>query len=789
MFLLQMATRYALIFMVFLATAAVPTVLSRSTPERAPDVPEAALEALQHGRYWRASRILDRFLDAQSDTAPGQILVAAEAAAGWGDWPTVRDLLADRSWLDTLANGRGRRLLGRSRLELGDNEGGSADLAAYVRTASRASDRERGLVQIRRGRALAAAGDAQRALAAFQESLRYLPQIADWIHMFSASAAAAEGDTALVRQHLEAAGEPLATRQGWHTAARALAEAGDTAGAIDWARAAGRRLPGASERAATWTFGGRLQLAAGDTASAKEALLRALSVSPGSMAAVDAARALSGLDLSPGEALRVGRIYYRHGNMGRAARGFERYLASGRGSRAERLQIRFELGNALFRGASYRRAERVLLAVVDSASSSRPSLAARAMFIAGRAQYRRGHRQTGIATFLRTAERFPSQAVAGRAAFMVADLAHDDGNLARARKYYRRTVALAPEIDEAGIARMRLAGMAIMRDDTKAALAVYEGYRRQFPNGRRIDQATYWAGRAYEMLGDTAQARQRFRQAARHDPVGYYGLEAAARLGDAYPTELDAGPEPDTVREAALARPLERMDLLGDAGELDAVDWEIQQAARRLDTDNAALYDLAEALNARGYTAAGINIGWKLKDRAGAWNERLLRIVYPFPYRDLVLAEAGERGLDPFLVAGLIRRESGFAADAMSPAGAMGLMQIMPHTGRLLARAAGIRHFDAAMLDLPEINLHLGMAFLADLLHRYNDKVPAVLAAYNAGPSRLSNWRQLPEYRDMELFTERIPFRETRDYVRYVQENRRIYAMLYGTAVPAVGEE
>jgi soluble lytic murein transglycosylase len=241
--------------------------------------------------------------------------------------------------------------------------------------------------------------------------------------------------------------------------------------------------------------------------------------------------------------------------------------------------------------------------------------------------------------------------------------------------------------------------------------------------------------------------------------------------------------------EAALARPLERIDLLADAGEPDAVAWEVDRVSQRLDSSDAGLYDLAEALNARGYTNAGITIGWKLQDRAADWNRRLLRIVYPFPYRNLVMAEANDRGLDPFLVAGVIRRESGFAADALSPAGAMGLMQIMPSTGRVLARAAGLRHFDAKMLERPEVNLHLGMAFLAQLFHRYDEKVPAVLAAYNAGPSRLKRWRRLPEYGDMDLFTERIPFRETRDYVRYVQENARIYAMLYGTAAPAVGEE
>jgi soluble lytic murein transglycosylase len=103
----------------------------------------------------------------------------------------------------------------------------------------------------------------------------------------------------------------------------------------------------------------------------------------------------------------------------------------------------------------------------------------------------------------------------------------------------------------------------------------------------------------------------------------------------------------------------------------------------------------------------------------------------------------------------------------------------MPQTGRSLARTLGVRRFSADMLYRPELNIHFGMAYLADQLKAYSNRIDAVLAAYNAGPTRVERWQQFPEWNDRRLFAERIPFDETRDYVRIVQNNRRIYAVLY----------
>jgi soluble lytic murein transglycosylase len=136
--------------------------------------------------------------------------------------------------------------------------------------------------------------------------------------------------------------------------------------------------------------------------------------------------------------------------------------------------------------------------------------------------------------------------------------------------------------------------------------------------------------------------------------------------------------------------------------------------------------------------------------------------------------------LDPFLTAALIRQESMFEARITSHVGARGLMQIMPATGLGLAEAVGIEEFDPELLYHPEINVHLGTRYVARHYENYDGSLPSIFSAYNAGAHRVEMWKEFPEYEDDLLFTERIPFRETRDYVRILTLNRALYQGLYG---------
>jgi soluble lytic murein transglycosylase len=217
-----------------------------------------------------------------------------------------------------------------------------------------------------------------------------------------------------------------------------------------------------------------------------------------------------------------------------------------------------------------------------------------------------------------------------------------------------------------------------------------------------------------------------------------------------------------------------RWELLRDIGWYDAAAFELRDLRQDVGKNTAALYTIAERLNARDHAYAGIAIGRELLDDGADWNARLLRIMFPLPYHDIIKREARARGLDPYFVAALMRQESRFNPRAVSAAGAVGLMQVMPATGRQLG---GV---DRQGLMDPETNIRLGTRFLADMMKTYGTRTDAVLAAYNAGPSRMNRWRTFPEFHQSDLFVERIPFDETRDYVKVVRVNTSIYHELYG---------
>lgn len=780
-----MPSRYLVIVLLFVAAALGPVLLrsggSPASPvPEAPAVPDEAIKAMHQGRHWRASRVLRGYLAAVPDPEPETILLAAQADAGWGNWSGVERLLTGQSWLDSLAGGYGWSLLGRSQLALGQWAESGQSLSRFLALSPNVGDRERGLAEVRRGRALSATGQTTEARAAFAEAAELVPQIADWITIFAASAAARAGDTAAVRTELAEIDDALAREWGWKIRVDAFTTAHDLAGAERAAVAAANELENASRRADAWRTLGELRLMRDDEEGARAAFRRAMAAQAGSSAALSAARQLSDLSgLSPDEQLRIGRLYLRHGNVARGVRGMSAYLDAGRGSAGERAQIRLQIGNALFRQAKYAEVERLMLVLADESPSAR--IGAEAMYLAGRAQYRQGRADAGRATFLRTAERFPNERAAAEALFLVADLDHDDGRLSSAREFYRRTTAIRPNINQAGLALMRLGGIAFAEADYEGAVSIFEEYRRHHPNGRRYQQATYWAAKAYEQLGQADRARTRLREVHSHDPVTWYGFRAAEELGLSFDDiELEASPPANPRVEAEVAAALVRLDLLRELDQNDAAAFEIERLKDHFDQTDGAMYALAEAFNARGVTMTGIRIGWEIHSREGAWNTRLLKIIYPFPFENLILAEAEAKGVDPFFVAGLIRQESMFVAEIKSPAGAIGLMQIMPATGRSLAKNVGLGGFNLGLLEQPEINIHLGVTYVDELLGRYGDRTTSVLAAYNAGPHRVSRWSEFPEYVDEELFAERIPFAETREYVKIVQRNARMYAILYG---------
>ena len=195
----------------------------------------------------------------------------------------------------------------------------------------------------------------------------------------------------------------------------------------------------------------------------------------------------------------------------------------------------------------------------------------------------------------------------------------------------------------------------------------------------------------------------------------------------------------------------------------------------------------AELARSCGRPDLGIHVA-KISDRDG---HPLIEHGYP-TLADLGMTDATSRpGVELPLVLAVIRQESAFLADAISGAGARGLMQIMPATARRVAKTQKVRYRRSRLTTNPAYNLRLGQAYLAGLLDDFDGSYVLTLAAYNAGPSRARAWmREYGDPRDPEVdvidWVETIPFRETRNYVQRVLEKLQIYRQLLADTEVAI---
>jgi soluble lytic murein transglycosylase len=733
---------------------------------------DSAREELSVGRYWHAARVL-REMGAERG-GPEEVFLLAEAEAGWRNWAAVVELLDGVEWLDETRDGEGWRLLGRAR-----EEGGRWREAAEAFT--RSSDltpagADRDAVLGRQARAWAQVGNPVQALDALEALSPSGVVVRSWAALEMAESAALVGDTALVAVLLSRIVEREARSVGWRLLPEARLVAGDSTGAEAAYRfEMGEGPPG--KRAEAAIEAGLLTLARGDSVAARGLLLGGLD--DGSLRSQ--ARAGAGLLAIGGTdralSVRLARVFDRYGDGARALRTYDRAAALV-ADEGGLLPESARLARARLMATVARRQEAALEEFrAIRATTQDPRIGARNLEIWAQLRRRQG-RTEAVSTLRRwLVEEYPASPEAAQVVWSRGFNAETGGNIAAAMRHYGEVSRNAPTHTRAGQARMRIGQIRLGQKRLEEAAEVFEAYLADFPNGRRWEEASYWVARTAVQLGDSARARRLVARIQGGSPVSYYAVMGAQLLGEAF--EVNLPPGGARVEAGWLTEGLRRLDLLIAAGLHDGAAAEERRLISRAESSRALTLSLAEELIARGRTITGINLGWDLRARDQAWDRRLLEVVFPFPYRELVIREAAEWGVDPILLAALIRQESAFKADIVSHAGAVGLMQVMPTTGQALARAHGPEGFEEANLTTPEVNLHLGAAFFVDMNRRFKD-LPIVLSAYNAGPTRATRWRRYPEATDPLRFTERIPFEETRGYVKNVRRNIGLYQALYG---------
>jgi soluble lytic murein transglycosylase len=354
-----------------------------------------------------------------------------------------------------------------------------------------------------------------------------------------------------------------------------------------------------------------------------------------------------------------------------------------------------------------------------------------------------------------------------------------------------RGLAVSPDLAAQGASLSAV--LRIVVGDMAGAETELAAFLTRFPDDDWADGARYWRGKALAALGRPDEAAGVWIEQLSRRPNTYYGGKAATALAGLGPTRqavvaspvLAAPRCPDSVEPPSPTSraALDKAKALAEAG-LPALGEILLEYAARVEPSRA---DLAmahiQAAVVAGRRGAIMKTAWRTFGGCllRGWPEDLAPLrpaLYPRAYAREVTTALSGSGIDPDMVYSLIRQESFFDPAAVSGAGAVGLMQLMPETAKAVGRKLGIRA-DRAELFNPVVNIRLGVAFFEERVSRAGS-LPAALAGYNAGENRAALWSRTLGPLGEELFIELIPYTETRDYVRRITANAMMYGRLYG---------
>ncbi len=393
------------------------------------------------------------------------------------------------------------------------------------------------------------------------------------------------------------------------------------------------------------------------------------------------------------------------------------------------------------------------------------------------------------------------------ALIFVADEARTDDDAGAYLPLYRACSETFPKDPRSAWCHWRIA-FESYRKDGDDANDLLRAHVQQHPDSPYAENALYFLGRLQERKNDVASARACYDELVARFPNTYYAIVARERLKD--PSVQAAKPSPAMVeflRSASWpARPefpsfepgktaqsrIDRAQLLQLTGLDDWAEGELKFGARHDgEQENVYAYELARYAAARNEPDRAMH---DIKSYAPGYLYMPLdqapvtfwQLAFPVPYRTSIVQYSHDESLDPFLVAALIRQESEFNVRVISHANAYGLMQLLPSTGRQLARHFGIKRFSSGQLLLADRNIQLGTYFFHNLLNSYGGQTEIALASYNAGPGRANLWRTWGPFREPAEFIETVPFHETRGYIQLVLRNADVYRRLYQGVVPDV---
>ena len=356
-----------------------------------------------------------------------------------------------------------------------------------------------------------------------------------------------------------------------------------------------------------------------------------------------------------------------------------------------------------------------------------------------------------------------------------------------------------PTGSKASYAHWKAAWLAFRLGRKEEAKQQFEEQIAVYPAGNETSAALYWRARLAEEDNQPAMARAYYQKLSDRYRNYYYaelGRDRLKKLPESadppgqFPL-LDRIPSLDHGDKITLEDSptddlhLQKAKLLGNGGLVDFAVRELQAAASD-DPGNWAPAETAQLFTDTGHYDRAIETMKHSVPSYFAVDIPMLprpywEALFPRPFWPDLKKYSVANGLDPYLVASLIRQESEFNPLAVSRANAVGLMQLLPRTGKLVAHQEALHHYNPSELFTPSVNLELGTHYFRGMVDKFGGSFEHALAAYNAGSDRVEEWMGQGPYRDSPEFVESIPFTETREYVMAIMRNASVYRQLYGT--------
>ena len=467
---------------------------------------------------------------------------------------------------------------------------------------------------------------------------------------------------------------------------------------------------------------------------------------------------------------------------------------AGHASVEERPTLELALADALRRGGRNREAKAELATLTGVSGEQN----AQRLFILGEVAWATDQNEEFYRTVDELRQSAPTSPWLEQALLSAANLHLVHHEYDKALDSFRELQQRFPKATRASYAHWKAAWLTLRFGRNDEAKKEFEEQIAVYPTGNETSAALYWRARLAEEDNQPAMARAFYQKLSDRYRNYYYAelgrerLKKIPQAGDPpgeYPI-LDRIPPLEHGEKVTLSEPpaddlhLQKAELLGNGGLVDFAVRELQ-AASSADGGNWGPAETAQLYIDTGHYDRAIEVMKRSVPSYFAVDIPTLPRIYwealfPRPYWSDLKRFSLANGLDPYLVASLIRQESEFNPLAVSRANAVGLMQLLPKTGKLVAGQEKLKRYSASQLFTPAVNLQLGTRYFRGMVDKFGGSFEHALAAYNAGSDRVEEWMGQGPYRDSPEFVESIPFTETREYVQAIMRNANVYKQLYG---------